>query len=249
MIQTEIDAGIATAKLSRGVTNALDLELLNALSDALRRLHPDSDVHALVLTSANDKFFSIGFDIPHLLKLAQEDFRVFYRTFNRACMDLYAFPKPTVAAVTGHAIAGGCILALCCDYRLIAQGRKLMGLNEIKLGVPVPYPADCILRQLVGIRNARDIMDSGEFYQPGQLERIGLVDHVLSVERVLPAAIEMATTLGGQPQTAFAMIKRNRVETVEEQVFARLEEKEQWFIERWYAPETQERLREASERF
>jgi enoyl-CoA hydratase/carnithine racemase len=249
MIQLEIDAGIATAKLNRGVTNALDLELLNALSDTLRRLQPDPDVHALVLASANDKFFSIGFDIPQLLKLPQEVFRVFYQTFNRTCMDLYTFPKPTVAAITGHAIAGGCILALCCDYRFIAQGRKLMGLNEIKLGVPVPYPADCILRHLIGIRNARDVMDSGEFYQPEQLHSIGLVDQVLPLERVLPVSIEMARTLGGLPQTAFAMIKRNRVETVEEQVFARLAEKEQFFIERWYAFETRERLREASKRF
>jgi enoyl-CoA hydratase/carnithine racemase len=214
MIQLEIDAGIATAKLNRGVTNALDLELLNALSDTLRRLQPDPDVHALVLASANDKFFSIGFDIPQLLKLPQEVFRVFYQTFNRTCMDLYTFPKPTVAAITGHAIAGGCILALCCDYRFIAQGRKLMGLNEIKLGVPVPYPADCILRHLIGVRNARDVLDSGEFYQPEQLHSIGLVDQILPPERVLSASIEMARTLGGLPQTAFAMIKRNRVETV-----------------------------------
>jgi enoyl-CoA hydratase/carnithine racemase len=249
MIQLEIDAGIATAKLNRGVTNALDLELLNALSDTLRRLQPDPDVHALVLASANDKFFSIGFDIPQLLKLPQEVFRVFYQTFNRTCMDLYTFPKPTVAAITGHAIAGGCILALCCDYRFIAQGRKLMGLNEIKLGVPVPYPADCILRHLIGVRNARDVLDSGEFYQPEQLHSIGLVDQVLPLERVLPVSIEMARTLGGLPQTAFAMIKHNRVETVEEQVFARLAEKEQFFIERWYAFETRERLREASKRF
>jgi enoyl-CoA hydratase/carnithine racemase len=174
---------------------------------------------------------------------------VFYQTFNRTCMDLYTFPKPTVAAITGHAIAGGCILALCCDYRFIAQGRKLMGLNEIKLGVPVPYPADCILRHLIGVRNARDVLDSGEFYQPEQLHSIGLVDQILQPERVLSASIEMARTLGGLPQTAFAMIKRNRVETVEAQVFARLAEKEQFFIERWYASDTRERLRDASERF
>ena len=98
---------------------------------------------------------------------------------------LFTFPKPTAAAISGHAIAGGCILTLCCDYRYIAEGRKLMGLNEIKLGVPVPYVADCILRSLVGFRHAREIMESGDFYQPETSFQKGLVDAVLPLENVL----------------------------------------------------------------
>lgn len=79
-----------------------------------------------------------------------------------AYLALYTLPKPVVAAITGHAIAGGCILALCCDYRFISEGRKLMGLNEVKLGVPVPYLADRVLHALVGTRYAREIIESGE---------------------------------------------------------------------------------------
>lgn len=249
MIRTEYHDRVAIVKLNRGVTNAIDLRLVKELSETLDGARHDPEVRSLVLSSANDRFFSIGFDIPQLFALSKEGFRAFYRTFNRACLDLFTLPKSTVAAITGHAIAGGCILALCCDYRLIADGRKLTGLNEIKLGVPVPYPADCILRQLVGVRYTREIMDSGEFYQPERLSQMGMVDEVLPLEQVLSRSIEKARSLGASSQEALAMIKRNRVEGVEAEILARLEEKEQLFIERWYSDEARRRLKETMDKF
>lgn len=249
MIHLEYEDQVAVLKLNRGVTNAINLQLVTDLAETLQKVKCDAAVHSLVLGNANNKFFSIGFDIPQLFQLTEDDFRVFYRTFNRACMDLYTLPKPTIAALTGHAIAGGCILALCCDYRFIAEGRKLMGLNEIKLGLPVPYVGDCALRHLVGIRYAREIMDAGEFYQPEQLLQMGMVDQVWLLEQVLPKAIEKVRSLGASPREAFAMIKRNRVEMVEAQILAHLEEKQQFFIERWYSDDARDRLKEAMEKF
>ncbi len=249
MVRIERHGEVAIVKLDRGVTNTIDLQLVEELSETLQGVTHDPGVHSLVLGSSNERFFSIGFDIPQLFGLARQDFKFFYQTFNRVCMDLYTLPKPTIAAITGHAIAGGCILALCCDYRFIAQGRKLMGLNEIRLGVPVPYLADCVLRHIVGVRYARDIMDIGEFYQPEESLQMGIVDQVLPLEQVLPKSVEKARLLGGLSQEAFAMIKRNRVERVEAQVLTRLEEKERFFVDRWYSDEARERLREAMEKF
>lgn len=249
MIHVEYNDEVAIVRLNRPVTNALNLQLVEELTEILERVTSESDVRSLVLGSSNDKFFSIGFDIPQLFELTREDFKFFYHTFNQMCLDLYTLPKPTIAAITGHAIAGGCILALCCDYRFIADGRKLMGLNEIKLGVPVPYLADCVLRQVVGFRNAREITDMGEFYQPEESLQMGLVDRVLPLEQVLPKSIEKARSLGSLQQEPFAMIKRNRVETIEAQVLAQLEEREQFFIQCWYSGEARARLREAMEKF
>jgi len=249
MIHVEYQDQVAVAKFNRPVTNALNLQLVNELAEMLQGIKHDPNVHSLVLGSTNDKFFCIGFDIPHLFGFTREDFAFFFHTFNRMCLDLYTLPKPTVAAITGHATAGGCILALCCDYRFMAEGHKLMGLNEIKLGVPVPYLADCILRHLVGIRHARDVMEAGEFYLPERLLHKGMVDQVLPLEQVLPQSIEQASALGALPQAAFALIKRNRIETVEAQVLARLEERERSFIERWYSDEARERLKEAMRKF
>jgi enoyl-CoA hydratase/carnithine racemase len=248
-INVEQHGQVAVLKLNRGITNAINLQLVNELTRILQSVKQDSQVGGLVLGSANDKFFSIGFDIPQLFDLTREDFATFFRAFNRACLDVYTLPKPTIAALTGHTTAGGCILALCCDYRFMAEGRKLMGLNEIKLGVPVPYLADCILRYLAGVRNARDITDTGEFYPPEQSLQMGLVDQVLPLDQVLPRSIEKAEAVGASSQEAFAMIKRNRVETIEAQILARQADKEQFFVECWYADETRRRLKEAMKKF
>jgi len=248
-VQIEREGGVAILHLSRGVTNALNLELVLELGRAIEGVKRDADICGLVLTSANDKFFSIGFDIPQLFDLSPDGFASFYRAFNRLCLDLYTLPKPTAASITGHATAGGCILALCCDYRIIAQGHKLMGLNEIKLGVPVPYVADRILRQLVGQRIARDVVDLGAFYDPEAALRLGLVDGVVPLSEVLPATIEKVRGLGSSPGKAFAEIKRYRTEPVLQQVEPRLSETDQAFIGCWYEQAARERLKEAMSRF
>ena len=241
--------GVAVVRLSRGTTNAINLELIHDLSDYLKVAKEDADISGLVLTSANEKFFSIGFDIPSLINLEEKDFKEFYMAFNRLCLDMYTFPKPIVAAITGHAVAGGCILAICCDYRYISEGKKLMGLNEIKLGVPLPYPADRILRQIVDDRSARRILDTGDFFPSEETLSMGLVDSVLPLEEVLPASIDKVKLIASASLEAFRMIKHNRTEKVAAQIWEALVEKEKTFIDLWYTPETREKLRAALEKF
>lgn len=249
MIVTSRHNGTEIIKLNRGITNALNLDLVNELAEVIARIKNNPDSRSVVLTSTNDKFLSIGFDIPHLYGLSAEDFETFYRKFNQACLDLYTLPLPTVAAITGHAIAGGCILAICCDYRLIADGRKLMGLNEIKLGVPVPYLCDRVLHTLVGYQTAREIMEFGEFYPAQKALEMGIVDQVLPQDKLLDASVDRVRALGELPLKAFRMIKRNRVEPVEAQVLACLDEKIRGFLDCWYSDEARTRLKEAIEKF
>jgi len=248
-ISVDYQDTVAIVKLSRDVTNALNMELVNELGDVLERVQHDPNVSALVLASSNDKFLSIGFDIPQLYELPREGFETFFSEFNRVCLTLYTLPKPTIAAITGHTVAGGCILALCCDYRFIAEGKKLMGLNEIKLGVPVPYLIDCVLRYTVGTRYAREIMDTGEYYAPADSLRMGMVDEVLPLGDVMAMAVEKARLLGSWPREAFALIKQNRVEEIEQRVLARREEKERSFVDCWYSAEARQRLKRAMEKF
>ena len=249
MILIEHYENVSVIKLNRDVTNALNSTMLNKLGKILQKLKEDPGVHGIVLSSSNDKFLSIGLDIPELFDLSREDFKKFYHSFNQLCLNLYTFPKPIIAAITGHAIAGGCILALCCDYRFIAEGRKLIGLNEIKLGVPVPYPGDCILRQLVGFRHARDIMESGEFFEPDKLIQFGMADNVLPLDQVIPQSIEKAKLLGSFSQNVFQIIKRNRVEAVEARILKHLEKKEQLFVHCWYSDKTRQQLKAAMKKF
>ena len=187
----EIIDQIAVLKLNRSVTNPLNLEMVEQLRKKIRELQVDPAINGLVLTSESEKFFSIGFDIPALFPLDKSLFQNFFHQFNQLSIELYSFPKPSVAAILGHAIAGGCILTLCCDYRFIASGKKFMGLNEKNLGIPVPYPIDCILRDLVNSQNAREITYSGDFYLPERLIELNLVDKQFPQADVLNNAIEL----------------------------------------------------------
>lgn len=249
MIDVSYSKAVAVIKLDHGATNALNLEVIQELSETLEKVRTMPTVQALVLSSANEKFFSIGFDIPQLFDLSKQDFSEFFQTFDRVCMDLYTFPKPTIAAITGHAIAGGCILALCCDYRVIGAGRKLMGLNEIKLGVPVPYPVDCILQSIVGTREARDVVESGEFFEAEASFKMGLVDEVTPQTEVMGRAMQKAESLSLMSPEAYRRIKENRVEQVEARVRSKWEEKQRDFVELWYSAGVRQQLKEAMKRF
>ena len=249
MLQYECIDRIAVIRLNNGTTNAINLGLISALSNTLRRIQDDLNVQCIVLTSANDKFFSIGFDIPLLYYLSKDKFKEFYLAFNQLCLDLYMCTKPTIASITGHAVAGGCIIALCCDYRYIAEGHKLMGLNEIKLGLPIPYPGDCILRDLVGIRVAREMAETGSFYEPDKLLQIGLVDKVLPLENVQEDSFKKMKALASYSKRAFGLVKRNRVLRIKNEILEHLKEKERFFIECWHLDETRVRLKEAMEKF
>lgn len=249
MISIEQIGNVALVTLGRGVTNPINPTFVNEITERTEGIRNDPNVSGLVLCSSSEKFFSIGFDIPELYDMSQEDFSTFYKSFNRACIEIFTMPKPTIAAIGGHAIAGGAILALCCDGRYMAEGRNLMGLNEVKLGVPVPYLADCILRSLVDARHAREIMEKGEFFNPEICLQMGLVDRILPFDQVIEKAIADVETTGLNPITAFAEIKRNRVDTVLDQYIKRYEEKQDAFITFWYSERARPLIKEAIKKF
>jgi enoyl-CoA hydratase/carnithine racemase len=249
VIGFEQQDGVALVQVNRGIINAINQHVLDELGGALRMAKNDPAIRGMVLTSNNDKFFSIGFDLPELYPLPQEEFGAFFRAFNLLCLDLYTFPKPTITAITGHATAGGCILALCTDYRFIAEGRRLIGVNESKLGVPITYLAHCLLRQWVGARHAREAIYSGTLYPPEEAAQIGMVDGVYPLATVASAAIQKARDLGEMPGDAFAANKRLWVRAVESQVRSYLEEEITLFLEQWYSPTARQRLGDALAKF
>ncbi len=239
----------AVLKLKNGVTNPLSLEFVKALTEAVVSIKDNETVSSLVICSANEKFFSIGWNLPELINYDREQFSEFFRAFNRLSMEIYTFPKPVITAISGHAVAGGCLLALCSDYRFIAEGRKLMGLNEIKLGVPIPYPGDCMLRNLTGYRNARDIVDFGEFYEPDRLLELEMVDKVLPPEELINEALREAKTLGSFPAEAFMITKESRIEDIVTVIKSREKAKEESFLDCWFSEPARAGLKAAAKKF
>jgi enoyl-CoA hydratase/carnithine racemase len=249
LVEPSREGSIALLTMNRGVINAIDPEQVRELRYHLQEVKKNPEIIGMVLQSANDKFFSIGLDIPLLFEYGEEELLAFILTFDELCMELYALPKPTVAAITGHATAGGCILAICCDRRVMASGRKFMGVNEITLGVPLPYPADCILTHEFGTKTAQLLQETGELFLPETLHHLNVIDEVVSPEEVRQRAIERAKNLGELPAQAFQVIKANRVEAVRARVNKDLAEREKDFVRCWRSGEARPLLKEAMEKF
>ncbi len=249
MFEIELLDKIAILKLNRGITNPLNLDFIENILKKLNTLKTDENLNALILTTNNNKFFSIGFDLPELQKKKIVEVEKFYRTFNQLCIELHSFPKPTIAVLTGHAIAGGCILSLCCDYRFISDGRKLMGLNEIKLGIPIPCPAYFILEQIVGTRNTKLIIESGEFYEPEELLKLGLVDQVLPDEHILDNAITFIQTISSYPKNTIRLNLKNSKEKTLSLISSKLDDDVHNFLTCWQTGEVQSLLSEAVKKY
>ncbi len=248
-VWSHMEESVAIIRLAKSVTNPIGMQLVNDLSAKVREARDDPEVHAVMLTGESDRFFSIGLDIPELIDYDKDEFTQFIHLFDQLCMDLYSLPKPTVVAIRGHATAGGAILALTGDHRVMTSGRAVMGLNEVRLGVVVPYPADRMLRDLVGSRSARDIMEVGDFFDPPELLAMGLVDEVVPPDQVLFIARELATSLAASSAEAYAAIKANRTAPVVADIEAHLEAKQREFVDMWYSEHAQAQLEEAMLKF
>ena len=172
------DGGIVEIKLARAPVNALDPALCTQLRQALRAA-VDSGARGIVL-SGGEKVFSAGLDVPHLLSLGEdrEALKAAWQSFFDTALALAESPVPVAVAMAGHAPAGGCVLALCCDYRVMAEGAFKIGLNEVQVGLcpgPVIY---AVLRRMVGPRHADQLISSGLLLSPAQALEVGLVDRV-----------------------------------------------------------------------
>lgn len=237
---------MAILRLNHGVTNAVSPALAMELSDLLRRVRSEYDG---LLLAGGEKFFCIGFDVPKLLELDRSGMTELFHRYNQILLDLFTMPKPTACAVKGHCLGAGETFLLACDYRYGAAGKTLFGLNEIKLGLPVPYLPDMLLREIVGDRIASDMLYTGDFIGAIDAERVGILHEVLSKETVEGRALEKLSELCKHPSRAFAAVKANRVEVIRSRYENKYEAKMEELLDCWYAETTQELLSEAAKKF
>ena len=245
-IRIEEQENIALLRFANGVTNAISQEMVAELTDSLAQLR--GSCRGLVL-AGGEKFFSIGLDLPRLLQLNRRQMDLFWQGFDRVLLDLYTLAVPTAAAIDGHAVAGGTILALTADFRFIGEGRNLMGLNEVNIGVPVPYLADLMLRQLIDARAANEMVFGGELIDPQKAEAIGLVGEIVARQSPETRALETVKALAAKPKHAFGLIKENRTEAVRQRFMQNRDAKRTAMMDCWFRPEVQQMLAEAAKKF
>jgi enoyl-CoA hydratase len=199
------DGGVRLLTLDRPPANAEDESLLTDLSAALDDAARRDTVRALVLTGAG-KFFSGGFDLaaPRRDGAAAVAIGTLFRDTH---LKLLALPKPTIALVNGHAIAGGMILALACDYRLGVDGDYKIGLNEVAIGSSFPRVAFEIVRLRLPHARAAELLLGAALYPASQAVRLGLVDELLPADTILATVLRRAARMGAFPREAYADTK------------------------------------------
>jgi enoyl-CoA hydratase len=212
-VTVERSGGIAVLKVDRPPANAMTVELLDALVAALRAVVADPP-GALVL-AGREGFFSAGVDLKAVPGYGDDDQRRMVQGINEMALGAYGLPCPVVGAITGHAIAGGLVLALCADLR-VASTAGQYGLTEIKVGVPYPQAAIGVVRAELAPNAARQLALGNALIDAAECVRLGVFDEALEAHAVLPRALELAQTLMGFPADTYARTKQElRGETIE----------------------------------
>jgi enoyl-CoA hydratase len=199
--------GVTILRLEHGKAHALDLELARALTERIGELDRDPAARALVLTGTGG-IFSAGVDLHRLLAEGPSYAREFVPALADVLRQLFVFSRPAVAAINGHAIAGGCVLAAACDYRLMARGNATIGVPELRVGLPFPLVAVEILRFATSTAHLQELLYHGKTYRVDEASARGLVDEVVAPEALLERACEVAELFAAEPAARFRITKR-----------------------------------------
>jgi len=237
------DGEIATVTLSRGKVNALNEPMVEEIIKSFEDLETDNEVKSIIFTGSG-KFFSFGFDVPEFLNYSKSDFIRYLEKFTNFYTYLFLFPKPIVAALNGHTIAGGCMLATACDFRLMVTGKATISLNEITFGSAVLAGSVEMLRYCVGSRNAQSILYSGAMYSAEEACQLRLVDQVSSEDALAEDARKVAQELAQKDSSAFRCTKHLLRKPAVEEMIKREKDAILEFVDIWYSEQTWENLKE-----
>ena len=241
MIDIQQRGEIAIFRLNHGKANAFDLELCEEIGKRLNDLG-QSPVRALVITGQG-QMFSAGVDLFRVLDGGAAYIRSFLPALKRAFETLLCFQKPVVAAINGHAIAGGLVLASAADHRLMASDSGRIGIPELRVGVPFPTVALELVRMAVPPAHFRSLVYGGATFSPQEAREIGIVDATVAPGELLDQAVALAESLAAIPPDVFTMTKRQ----VRDPLMKRIREAAGEFddaIDRlWTAPATLDSIR------
>lgn len=207
-VRAEHDQNVAVLTLSRGKVNAINDQLVDELQVAVANATADDRVRAVVLASDKPNFFSTGFDVTEVFQYERGKMIEFFGKYVSLYESIYTLSKPVVGAISGHAFAGGAILALACDVRIMAEGEFGFALNEVDIGVVLPVGVARMAIDAVGVPKARELILSGTAVTPAQALEIGLAKELAPPELVLERALWQARAFAAKPPVAFAGIKR-----------------------------------------
>lgn len=185
-IRVSIKDRLAVITMCRNKSNALNKEMITELTEMFENISADDHIGGVMITG-QENFFSAGLDLMELYHYNEEEVKSFWQLFFKFAATIVAFKKPFAAAINGHSPAGGCVIALACDARVMADGKYIIGLNEVPVGIIVPNSIFQIYAHWIGKANATRSLLEGKLFNPQEALAIGLVDEVVSGDSILTA--------------------------------------------------------------
>lgn len=235
--------GTAVLRFASGKVNAITPAFLGETDDALLACRQDDAVRALVVTGGDSRFFSFGLDVRFLLRLSRYEMATFLKNLNNLLRRLYHFPKPVVAAVNGHAMAGGLLLSATADYRIGAEGDFSIGLSEVKLEIAAPAASLRLLARQAGAALARELALTGVILSPQEALDRGLWHELVPAKRLQERALRKAAELGPLPRNGIALNKHFLGSGVFDVGNEQARHEDEAWLDAWFAQGAQERLK------
>jgi enoyl-CoA hydratase len=241
-VRIERDGRVAVLRLDKARGNAIDEPLVTALAEAAAEVARDDAVAAVLLASAHPKLFCPGLDLVSLADYDRPGMERFMTAFAVSVWALYGLPKPVVVGVSGAAVAGGLILALTGDHRVLRRG-VAVGLNEVKVGVPLPWSVTRLLRASVAPQALGRIALLGRNFENEDALAAGLADELAEAEGFEAACRARLDEFVDKDARALAATKASLREPVLAEMMAHERERLPAFLDGWFSASTQERIR------
>ena len=240
---TEISGSTAIIKLQREKVNALIPSVVTEIFDCLNKFENDMNITSVIITGSG-KFFSFGFDIPFFYTYEKSDFKKFLLNFTDLYRYIFLYPKPVIAALNGHTIAGGCMIALSCDYRIMVAENAKISLNEITFDSTVFRGCIEMLRYSVNNSQAQNILYSGSMYNSSNALNIGIIDEIVDEKFLLSRSKEKATEYASHSLVAYSSLKSQLKQPYEKMMKINEHKSIDEFIEIWYSDIVRKNLKD-----
>jgi len=240
ILKHEESRGIHRLTMDHG-PNALDPPLMKALRERLDQL-ANHGAPAVVLASTHPTLFCPGWDLKLLADADRAAVGDFLHDFNSLIVELFSYPGPTAAAIGGHSVAGGCLLSLACDLRVMATGQARQGLSELNLGLPVPGNSMRMLRARLSSPALDNLVFRGEGCTATRARELGIVHRTAATADTLAVTELELGTLAGRPRRAFVESKGFLFGEVWEAMRQGSPEKDAAFLDCWFEEETRKRI-------
>jgi Delta3-Delta2-enoyl-CoA isomerase len=228
--------------------NAINDDFIREAHELMDEAEADATVRALVVASSHNSIFCPGVDLPSLMGRSSPEMRTFYEALTGLVRRKVAYPKPEVYALNGHTIAGGCMMALAGDYRVMAKGRLAFGMMEIDVGLAAPIGVVEMLRHFLGGRIAERVLFSGERFTPESALSLGLVEEVVEPTQLMDRACAQARALAQKPAAGYRRLKRYSREALVARMHALDDAHLDELVEQWFSDETQRLVHAAVQR-